>query len=64
MLLALLLVALFVLIEAGVIEYAYGKLGISHRYVPPMLLLTLGGACINIPVYRLWSEQEVSAEPC
>ncbi len=42
------LLILFVLLEIGVIEAAYQKLGMSHRAVTGLLLLTIFGSYINI----------------
>ncbi len=50
MLLGLLFVVAVALVQAGVISYAYEKMGISRRYVLGILLLTLGGSAINIPI--------------
>ena len=52
----LLLVALGVLvalIEFGVIGYAYEKMGVERRYVFAILLLSLLGSAINIPIADL-----------
>jgi uncharacterized membrane protein len=48
------LVALLIsLIEIGVIEYAYEKMGVNRRYVFALLVLSLLGSYINIPVAEL-----------
>ena len=47
------LAALVALIEFGVIGYAYGKMGVGRRYVFAILLLSLLGSAINIPIYDL-----------
>jgi uncharacterized membrane protein len=52
-LLLLLFVALVVLIEINVLTYAFQKMGINHRNVFALLLLSLLGSYINIPVYQL-----------
>jgi uncharacterized membrane protein len=44
------LLILFVLLEVGVIEAAYQKLGMSHRAVSGLLMLSIFGSYINIPV--------------
>jgi len=45
----LVLVGLVVaLIEVGVLQYAYEKLGVSRRYVFPVLALSLLGSYVNI----------------
>jgi uncharacterized membrane protein len=61
------LLALFVLamvmialIEIKVLKYAYEKMGISPRYVFAVLLLSLLGSYVNIPVAELPAESVVS----
>jgi uncharacterized membrane protein len=49
-LLGLALVFLFVMLEIGVIESAYHKLGMSHRAITGLLMLTMFGSYINIPI--------------
>jgi uncharacterized membrane protein len=49
-LLGLVLVVVVALIQVGVISYAYEKMGIHRNYVLGILLLTLGGSAINIPI--------------
>lgn len=44
------LVVLFLMLEIGVIESAYHKLGMSHRTISSLLLLEILGSYINIPV--------------
>jgi uncharacterized membrane protein len=53
----LLFLFLFILIEVGVLEYAYHMMGINQRYVLALLLLSLLGSYINIPVYQLPPEK-------
>jgi uncharacterized membrane protein len=53
LLLFLFFITLLILIEINVLEYAYQKIGISRRYVFTILLLTLLGSYMNIPVYQL-----------
>jgi uncharacterized membrane protein len=48
---------LFILIEIGVLEYAYHMMGINQRYVLVLLLFSLLGSYINIPVYQLPPEK-------
>ncbi len=45
----LLMGLLIALIEVGVLEYAYAKIGIDRRYVFMLLLLSLFGSYVNIP---------------
>lgn len=58
----LLFVLLIVLIEIGVISYVYEKMGIDRRYVFILLLLTLLGSYVNIPVAELPADQVVSGQ--
>jgi uncharacterized membrane protein len=44
---------LLILVQLGVIEYAYAKIGIQPRYVFLMLLLSLLGSYVNLPLYQL-----------
>ena len=46
----LFLVFLFVFIQVGLISYAYERIGLSAGVVFPLLLLSLFGSAINIPV--------------
>jgi uncharacterized membrane protein len=56
----LLIVLLIAVIEIGAIEYAYEKIGINRRYVFVLLLLSLGGSYVNIPVAELPAEHVLS----
>lgn len=64
--LPLLLVFLFLLglvialVEIGVLEYAYEKIGISRRYILSILLLSFFGSYVNIPIAALPPETVVS----
>ena len=49
-------------IEVGLLEYAYAKMGIDRRYVFTLLLLSLLGSAVNIPVAELPPEQVVSGQ--
>jgi uncharacterized membrane protein len=53
-------VGVLALIEIGVIEYAYARVGVPHRYVFGLLLLSLLGSYVNIPVMQLPPEQVLS----
>ena len=48
-----LLLALLILIEIGVLGYAYQRMGIHRRWAYALLLLCLIGSYVNIPVYQL-----------
>jgi uncharacterized membrane protein len=48
-----LIALLIVFIEFDVIQYAYEKIGIDRRYVFALLLLSLFGSYVNIPIGEL-----------
>lgn len=54
--LGLVLLFLFALLEVGVIEAAYEKLGMSHRAISGLLMLTIFGSYINVPVGSIAAE--------
>lgn len=56
----LLIALLITMIEIGVLRYAYEKIGINRRYVFTLLLLSLLGSSINIPVTELPAERVLS----
>src|SRR5690242_17791845 len=60
--LVLLLVLVIAVIEIGLLEYAYEKIGIDRRYVFVLLVLSLLGSYVNIPVAKLPPERVVSNE--
>lgn len=62
--LALLLLMSLVIafIEIGILEYAYAKMGVNRRYVFGLLLLSLLGSYVNIPVASLPAEQVMSGQ--
>ncbi|HET9926213.1 MAG TPA: hypothetical protein VFS98_19020, partial [Methylomirabilota bacterium] len=60
LLLGLLLVVLVVLVELRVLAYAYRKIGVKPRYVFGLLLLTLLGSHVNIPLYSVRVERVVA----
>ncbi len=49
-LLGLVLIVVVALVEVGAITYAYEKMGIRRQYVFSILLLSLLGSAINIPI--------------
>src|SRR5712692_9153628 len=49
-------------IEIGLLEYAYEKIGVNRRYVFSLLLLSLLGSAVNIPVAELPAERVLSGE--
>ena len=62
LLLFFLLAFVFALVELRILAYAYRKIGIASRHVFALLLLTLVGSHVNIPLYSLPVEQFVPAE--
>ncbi len=56
----LFLAVLIVFIEVGVLEYAYERIGINRRYVFSLLLLSLLGSYVNIPVAELRGEKIIA----
>lgn len=53
---------LVALIEVGILEYAYAKMGIGRRHMFALLLLTLVGSYINIPVGELPAKEVISGQ--
>lgn len=51
---------LVVFAEVGVLSYAYQRMGVDRRYVFSLLILSLLGSYINIPVFELPPEEIVS----
>ena len=51
---------LVALVELGILRYAYVRMGIPPRYVLAVLLFSLVGSAINIPVAQFPPEQVVS----
>jgi uncharacterized membrane protein len=49
-------VFLIVLIEIGILKYAYEKMGVNRKYIFMLLLLSLFGSYVNIPVAELPAE--------
>jgi uncharacterized membrane protein len=60
LLLFLLVGLLVVFFEVGVIQYAYEKLGVDRRYVFALLMASLLGSYINIPIGELAEERVLS----
>ena len=52
-LLGVILLFLIAMLEIGIIESAYYKLGMSHRAITSLLLLSIFGSYINIPIARI-----------
>ena len=53
-------VFVLVLVQLGIIEYAYAKMGVERRYVFLILLLSLVGSYINIPVVQFPEKEVIS----
>jgi uncharacterized membrane protein len=51
-----LFVLLIIFIEIGILQYAYEKIGIDRRHIFALLLLSLLGSYVNIPVAKLSAE--------
>ena len=60
LMLALIFVVAVVLIELNLVQYAYQKIGIKKNYVFAILLLSLLGSAINIPVAVLSGQDVLS----
>jgi len=58
-LLGVVLLFLIAMLEVGIIESAYQKLGMSHRAVTLLLLLSIFGSYINIPITSIPSPRVV-----
>jgi len=58
--LAFFFIFLIFLIEVGILQYAYGKIGIGRRHMFTLLLLSLLGSYINIPVAELPAKEVIS----
>jgi uncharacterized membrane protein len=50
------------LIEIGILEYAYEQIGVNRRYMFALLLLSILGSYVNIPVAHLPAEHLHSGE--
>lgn len=55
-----LFIVLVVLVELNILKYAYARMGIPPRYVFGILVLSLFGSSINLPVAELPPEEVVS----
>ena len=61
LLLFFLFIFLLIATEIGILSYAYQRIGIGKRYVFSLLLLSLLGSYINIPVFQFPPEEVVSS---
>jgi uncharacterized membrane protein len=48
-----LFIFLVIMIEVGILGYAYQTIGINRRYIFLLLMMCFWGSYINIPIYRL-----------
>ncbi|RMF87718.1 MAG: DUF1614 domain-containing protein [Nitrospinota bacterium] len=62
LILFLLFFLLIGVIEIGILHYAYEKIGIDRRYIFLLLLLSLLGSSINIPVAELPAKRVLSGQ--
>ena len=58
----LVLLLLIAFVEIGALGYAFEKLGVDPRYVTTLLVLSLLGSYVNVPVAELPPEQVRSGE--
>ena len=56
------LLALFLLIQFGVLRYAFGRIGLSSKYATLLLLASLLGSYVNIPIAHFANERVVPQE--
>jgi uncharacterized membrane protein len=54
------LAVLVAFVQVGILRYAYEKIGVARRYVFAVLLATLLGSYVNIPVAELPPEEVLS----
>jgi uncharacterized membrane protein len=60
LILAFAFIFLIALIEVGILEYAYAKIGIGRRHMFALLIFSLVGSYINIPVAELPAKEVLS----
>ncbi len=61
-LLLVLVLGMLVMLEVGVLDYAYEKLGMPHRAAMALLVLSLLGSYVNLPVAELPAERIFSGQ--
>lgn len=59
--LAILLLIVIALVELGLLRYAYERMGVPPRYVFAVLLFSLLGSAVNVPIAELPPERMESA---
>jgi len=62
-LLAVALAFFIVLVELRILSYAYQKIGVRPRYVFLILVLTLVGSHVNLPLYSVPATRVVAPQP-
>jgi uncharacterized membrane protein len=62
LILAFFFIILLLLIEVGILEYAYTKIGIGRRHMFALLIFSLLGSYINIPVAELPAKEVISGQ--
>jgi uncharacterized membrane protein len=60
--LALLLVVVIAVLQVGILGYAYERMGISRRAAYTILLLSLAGSYVNIPIAELPGPQTMQTQ--
>ncbi len=58
----ILLFFLFFIIQIGIIQFAFERIGVPPEYVFSLLFLTLVGSMINIPIKRIQSQIETPGQ--
>ena len=58
----LLLVVLVFVVELGILGYAYRKIGVPSRYMFGVMLLSLIGSHVNVPLYAMPVERLLPAQ--
>jgi uncharacterized membrane protein len=53
LLFALLFLFLIIVIEIGILRYAYERIGVGRRHMFALLILSFFGSYVNIPLFRL-----------
>jgi uncharacterized membrane protein len=59
---ALLFLFLIVVIEVGILRYAYERIGVGRRHMFALLLLSFLGSYVNIPIFQLSPHEVKSGE--
>ena len=57
---AVFLIVLILLVEIGLLRYAYERIGVGRRHMFALLALSFFGSYVNIPLYRLSPHPVVS----